>query len=591
MAYDYSSESKRLELPNPYRLQNLFLFASAAVLVIGGVVGLLWARDALSARGVAAGLAPLIVGVAMIASGLLAAGIAARRLRFFFGRGRPASLAKDIATGTVGNSPQADQYKEMLRQGGIAYPEPSGALNGVLYHLSPRLITAPAYVQSLAQREFFNALALIATFISFIVAYFVFGTDATRPWISAAYFVFGVLVLLRALLRGTQARMSLPALVTLFAAAIVGPVAIGALGERLPTLSFSLQVQTFALLGISMIAVFLVLIALFAQVGEPPPTERSCEQVALSMNGPPGALIDELDRKLQAEWVERIPNRRYTRLEPLTNNPNGSGQFAGELFEETQPMPVANTAAPTFAGAIENDRHRWLVVLDAFATVLVVAAVGFALFYVHQFDTARLAETLTPGHIPIGMSAICAIISAFCFRAAASMWGRFNFESVLVWVEMQGNWQSSRIGTGNQLTSRMNTESDVVRAESMTLRVWRARIETVLFGKDDRRQVVAMFATSAEARSLITHLGEFARGQSVFIAPGAAEDERRLAALRSGELKLEQPALAGRVPPPLAHAATASGLVSQYCDACGQALPAGARFCANCGKAQAAPAT
>jgi hypothetical protein len=170
------------------------------------------------------------------------------------------------------------------------------------------------------------------------------------------------------------------------------------------------------------------------------------------------------------------------------------------------------------------------------------------------------------------------------------MWGRFDFESVLVWVEMQGNWQSSRIGTGNQLTSRMNTQSDVVRAESMTLRVWRARIESVLFGKDDRRQVIAMFATSADARSLITHLGEFARSQSIFIAPGAPEDERRLAALKGGELRLEQPAQAGQVPPPLAHAAVAPvvGAVTHYCEACGSGLAPGARFCANCGKAVSA---
>ena len=37
MAYDYSSESKLLELPNPYQLQNRLLWLCAAVLLLGGI--------------------------------------------------------------------------------------------------------------------------------------------------------------------------------------------------------------------------------------------------------------------------------------------------------------------------------------------------------------------------------------------------------------------------------------------------------------------------------------------------------------------------------------------------------------------------
>jgi hypothetical protein len=33
---------------------------------------------------------------------------------------------------------------------------------------------------------------------------------------------------------------------------------------------------------------------------------------------------------------------------------------------------------------------------------------------------------------------------------------------------MVGSWQTSRIGTGNNFTSRMNTENSVVRTEAMT---------------------------------------------------------------------------------------------------------------------------
>ena len=50
MSYDYSSESKLLELPNPYRLQNRLLWLVAALLLLAGVTSLFWARDALQGQ-------------------------------------------------------------------------------------------------------------------------------------------------------------------------------------------------------------------------------------------------------------------------------------------------------------------------------------------------------------------------------------------------------------------------------------------------------------------------------------------------------------------------------------------------------------
>src|SRR3954463_10598426 len=176
MAYDYSSDNKRLELPNPFRVENGFLFACAVITLAGGVVALMWARDAIEAHSTRLGVAPLLVGVALLAAGFSFAVVAARRLRFFFGRGRPRSLAPEVAIGATGNSARADFYKSTLRQGGLEYREPQGALNGVLYHAVPRLITAPQVVQELAQVQFFNALAFAVTLASFIVAWGVFGT-------------------------------------------------------------------------------------------------------------------------------------------------------------------------------------------------------------------------------------------------------------------------------------------------------------------------------------------------------------------------------------------------------------------------------
>jgi hypothetical protein len=592
MAYDYSSESKLLELPNPYRVQNQLLWLCAAALLVAGVTSLWWARGAMQENALRFAWAPLLAGILLLAAGLVAGGTAARRLRFFFGRGRPEPLAPDLPVGAVGGSKRADAVKDMLRQGGLTYPEPKGALEGVLYHWAPRLITAPVAVQWLAQRYVFNLAAVAATLLSFLFSWLLFGTPATRPWIGILYFAFGLFFLLKPVITQQRARLGTASLVGLIAAAILGPVAIALLRPVLPPLGgFTLNTQVFVMLLTALVACALAMAAVLAQVDASPQTRASVEQQRLSMNAPPATLMDELDRTLQSQWTERIPNRRYARIDPVTPASTPSGSFAGELLEETQPLPIAGTKAPGFGAALAESRHRMLLLLDLFALVLVLTAVGLSLYFVREFNV--MGGWQQNRFSLAGTSAILAFVAAFCFTTSSQLWGRFNFESVLTWVELIGNYQTSRIGTGNQFTSRLNTQNDVVRVEAMTLRVWRARIESVVFGKDEARQVTAMFSTEQDARALAAHLMQFAQGQSVLVAPGSAADQARMAALNIGESSLTGPdasaaqlhhdlhvqqALAS-TPPPAVH-----------CTQCGTLAPAGARFCAKCGAALAAPA-
>jgi hypothetical protein len=600
MTYEYGSESKLLELPNPYRLQNRLVWTCAVLLLAAGVTSLFWAKEAMQDSALRFAAAPLVAGFVLVAAGLAFAGGAARRLRFFFGRGRPASLTAEIPVGATGNSPGADRIKDMLRQGGITYPEPQGAIEGLLYHWAPRLITAPREVQSLAQRYMFNLAAVAATLVSFVFSWLVFGNAATRPWIGILYFVFGAYVLLQPMLTQHRARLTTLSLVALIAAAILAPVALGLAGAKLPSLgAFSLNVQTFVMLGTALVACALAMFAVLAQVDSAPQTRASVEQNRLSLNGPPATLMDELDRIMQSSWTERIPNRRYARIDPVTPAATPSGTFAGELFEESQPLPVSGTQAPSFASALGDRRHRPLLLLDLYAAALVLVAIGFALWFVRHFDTA--APWTGNRYALVGTSAILAFVAAFCLQASARLWGRFNFESVLTWVEMVGSYQTSRIGTGNNFSSRLNTENDVVRTEAMTLRVWRARIESVVFGKDDARQVTAMFSTEQEAKALAADLMQFARSQSVLVAPFSGEDQARIAALNVGEQALA-PAAAGASAAQVQHhlqtaAALAAGTAApgstggatgmlpaarRFCSACGTEAQPGARYCAHC---------
>ena len=579
MSYDYSSAGATLELPNPYKVQNQLLLVSSAVLVATGLVVLVAARHALAPI-------PLGIGVALLFVGVLAAGVAAKRLRFFFGRGRPHSLAPDIPQAATGNSPAADEIKRLLREGALTYPEPSGAVDGVLYHWVPKLITAPLPVQNQARSAFFNLGAMVAATLSFVLAWGVFGTETSRPLLSAAYFAFGLFFLLRPFLGGGRVELGTRTLVLLIAAAVVGPAVVSMLSKGLPVLPFSLAPQTFMLLTSGTLASALLLMASLKQIAPPPPTQTSSEQLRLSLNVPPGLLLDELERRMQELWTERIPNRRYSRAVPTIQPELHAGAFSGELLEESQPIPMPHMVPASVLQALGSDRHRFLAALDVYATLLtLVASVCSFLFAQQALQGQALPLQL------FGASSIFLLVAGFCVRSSGQLWGRFDFQSVMTWVEMEGTYQTASVGTGNQLTARVQTSNQIVRTEAMTLRVWRARIESVVFGKDGRRQITAMFSTDTEARELGQHLADFGRSRASLVAPSSAEDLNRIAALAQTER-----ALAGAVGTPQlpGEAATLLGAADApaapepapalFCRHCGARNLPDARFCQGCGE-------
>jgi hypothetical protein len=111
-----------------------------------------------------------------------------------------------------------------------------------------------------------------------------------------------------------------------------------------------------------------------------------------------------------------------------------------------------------------------------------------------------------------------------------------------------------------------------------------------------------MYATSQATSRLADDLESFASRQSVFIAPRAAEDGQRIAALRATEALLggEPPARvdalahAGADAPRVTHApahgsAPTPAPAGRFCTACGTRAAADARFCSACGTALPSP--
>jgi hypothetical protein len=111
-----------------------------------------------------------------------------------------------------------------------------------------------------------------------------------------------------------------------------------------------------------------------------------------------------------------------------------------------------------------------------------------------------------------------------------------------------------------------------------------------------------MFSTEQEAKALAAQLMQFARSQSVLVAPFSGEDEKRIAALNAGERAMDAGAphaasaaqLQRDLQTAAAHAsvgfsgagtdagASPAAPRKRFCSACGSEAPPGAKFCANC---------
>lgn len=592
MAYEYSSESRRLDFPNPYRVENVFLLTAATILIGGALVVFFIGRAKLASFASPSAVLSVTLGVFfLLVPGLGAGGRALAQLRFFFGRGQPAGLAPELAPDEDNTSGHAAFIKETVRQGALSYKEPEGPLNGLLYSFIPTLIFAPRPVQDFAQKQFELSIVLLVTLASFLIAWITVPSGKAASWLGAFYFLFTTFLLFRTLvgqallIMGRKSSFSRQRprfrplggkmlLIILILTAVFLPVVLGLASGGWRDLSWlPLNLQTFALLLAAGIGTVLFFFALMHNTPPPPRTEISWKQLSIALNAHPKQLLDELERQMQTLWTEKIPNRRYERVTPQVNLAQESGEFAGQFLEETQPMPPEDLRRLTFAGAFSEPRYRWLAMLNAFGVVLLVVAVVALVIFGSALDPRVFSKGVL-GWWTFGGAML--VVGLYCLSISHFLWGRFDFVSTLYWVEMKGNYQAARMDYGNQWTDRMKTQKQVINVENMTLRVWVTELNTVTYGKNEARHIVAMHGIPDQTEWLAQHLAWFANEQSVLIAPTAQADQAKLQTLAA----MNQGAGTGALPPPVARFLNAP---AGACPQCQGQVEADAAFCNHCG--------
>jgi len=531
MAYDYNSQDSRLDFPNPYKIENIFYFCAAATLVVGGLVLLFVARGSLGS-GLFLAMSPLIIGIAMLVHGLFFASKGMARLRFYFGRDQPSSMAPNLSSDQVETTYEADNLKELLRHSSLVYQEPTGPLSGVLYSILPNLIFAPRYIQVIAQRQFQNGLSFLITLLTLMVSLYGASKSASG-WLGLFYFVIALFILLKPIENSatSESELGFKGFIGLILLSIFGPVLIPMIlkGAVAPSWLPGMGQAAFVMVA-SLIAIALFFLAVLSQtLKSPPQANMAVVQDTLTMNSHPKQLLDELERKMQEQWVATLPNRCYSRLFPVILPKAQSGSFEGELLEETQPVPKNDLKSMTFSSCFSEPYFRWLGWLNSYGLIMMLISVITMVIFA---TTILTAEGLNRSIIPFATLGISLwVLGNYCFGAGKFLWGRFDFISKLIWVEIKGNYQSAQMDYGNKFTDRVQSKKQVINIETMTLRVWIAEVETVTYGKNSIRSILAMRGLKDEAAALHLHLTTFGQQQSMFVAPTSSVDLQRASSL------------------------------------------------------------
>ena len=519
MGYEFNPQSQRFDVPNPHRVENLFLAAGAALLILSGFASLFLARARMPEPGHTAGWAALVAAVLTLFAGFTLVTWILWQLRFYFGREQPSPLAPNMTATQSGESVEARALTETMRQNAFHYDVPISGIDQLLYTWMPDLIFSPPPLQKIARAQFRNMLALGAILVSALIAVFGVSHPGQRSLVFMLYCVLGAWILVRALRRnGGATELSIPALIALAVAAIIGPVLLGmVLPADLPTplgMNWAMLATLVVLGGI--LATGFLLLSVLTQTLRPTTISMTNHLEIVSFNGAPSQISLHFARTLQELWFEKIPNRRYISVQPQVSGARGA--FTGEMLEESQPLPTESSAL-TLQYCIGAREYRYLVAVSTLALLLIAGASVMTMMAVLRWPIG--AGDLVAG---AGLSYLLAL---FCLKSSQLLWRRFRFTSRVYWLELQGNFQESSVDFGNLVQDRFKSQKTVTNVEDMTLRLWVADVDSICYGRDRPRYVVGMAGNATEAARLGQHLAEFARSQAVIVSPTSTRDVER----------------------------------------------------------------
>lgn len=277
-------DNNRLNIPNPFKVENFFFILAATVMLLSALGLLLISRSALSPNLPLLSICPLIMGSVLLILGIGCTKLALSQAMFFFGRGEPQGLADEILANETGKSTGADAIKENLRHNSLQPNEPKGTLKGILYNWMPNLIYAPSSVQNFALSQFYNLLASAAILVSLLISWASFSNLKASAWMGLLFYCLTIYLIIRPLYFNVinKSKLNIEGLVILILIAILGPVMLPVITKNWPDISkVDFNLQSFMVLILSLSSYLIFFIALIKQMKPPIPNTKAYEEVAL----------------------------------------------------------------------------------------------------------------------------------------------------------------------------------------------------------------------------------------------------------------------------------------------------------------------
>ncbi|ABK49721.1 conserved hypothetical protein [Shewanella sp. ANA-3] len=518
------------------------------------------------------GLYLLYVGLRLVADGAI------RLFRFYVGRSSPSSLSKkknkagssggDYNQGPFAYSPE--QLESMLNgRKNLTFKEPSAWLEQLLHTIYPSLLFAPYRMRNLAQELFSTVVTTMAALVAYSISYFVCSNGLAGkagtiiiPIMSVGLLVYLTFVWLRAAnLTKTFSDHQLSVksafgLSRLIGFSILVPVLLGYGYNQLPQdiakevlsvaqmISFNAWFNLLLLFG-------LVLLVLSSQgfllhqrlkvVNATTEVSEYRENLQESVH--PRELFIHLENSILANLrYKEMPNRVYQDLEPsLDEQGKGKGNFHGQLLLETQPVHEAIGFSDVFK-IVRFGSSFIAQILTVLGVGLTVWAVfdgydGYQLIThevqhlqgmrVNEADLYALIEKIAN----FAVSFLTLLFAMTAVKSAAKIlkhsthhfWAEIQFNSLLIWMKMDGTFNESKISTGMSIHDSTRSENVLVRSSISPWFIC-SRITSSVFVRSGKqnlevpRLIMSMMKTDSEMKLITAELKKFLQNRESIAA-------------------------------------------------------------------------
>ena len=497
MAFEYGSDT--LGIKNPFKFEGLILTIRGVIVTVLGVVALLAVKDLVAEGAKEAGWLSLGIGVLLLGNGVVAAGRGIfKMMRFFVGRGVPASLARNISKSESHTKENYIAYRDkeleqmLMGRKNLTFVEPLGWLARLIHTLMPRLLFMPYPIRTAAQQLTSGLLYTVLAFLCYGLAWFSGSTGLTEinntpvlDWLSVVLggFLFLVWAARRSpLKRIVQVSVSgsgSSGVVMMVVFSILAPVGLSYFHhnvDNLPELPVSagMYIATMTLLGILAAVYGLWLTFIRASKADPKTQVSEFRNNWQESIHPQEIFINFENIVMANRRYKEIPNRVYRDFDAnlVEQGSNDKGKFSGEMIQETQPVFREVPSTPLFkllrvSGTLIGE------------LLLVVAAVLFylAIEPVTQLKTAPIAAVDALIY-PVLIWIFGRIIS----NTAHIFWAEMHFDSLIVFFQCHGTYSESKLSTGTSIHDSTRSENVVVRS-SITPWIVTSRIVTSCFAE------------------------------------------------------------------------------------------------------------